>query len=234
MSNQDKIEVGSQPLNDLKRETFCLLYVDEPFFPQEIYKKAGYRPKSSGALRSATSRLLHDVNIQARIAWLRKERNNRLGRSADDVIDGIYTIRDRCLSGHEVIRDRHGDPIEVDVYVTGKDGHQRTIKRCVIWKFDVQGAKGASELLAKYYGILTDNISVNDGDRIKKEIDDEATDIVANLIANQKRVAHSDDGKEVKEDKDKTYPLSKDVLDNGKPIPGIRSQVDDGSLEVIA
>ena len=184
-----------------------MLYVENPFNPQDTYLQAGYRPKNKETLKVNTSRLLHDANVIARIAWLRKERNHKLGRSAEDVIDGLWKIRDRCLTEHSILRDRQGNAIEVDVELWGKDGKSRIVKRCIVWQFDRASGLKASEMLAKHFGILTDSLNINDGDRIKKQIDDEAQDVVTNLLMNKEHGARQDDKDAEVDKEDVGFPV---------------------------
>ena len=228
MSNDSKIEVGSQPLKEIRRENFCLLYVENPFNPQDLYRQSGFRPNSKEACRVATSRLLHDVTVIQRIAWLRKERNKRLGRSAEDVIDGLWKIRDRCLTENNVLRDRQGNPIEVSVEIWGKDGKSKIVKRCIVWQFDRASGLKASEMLAKHFGILTDSLNINDGDKIKQQINDEAQDIVTNLLLNKEHGVQQDKD-EVEDRVDKGYPTLPDPKARGE-VSHILSTNDDGDL----
>ena len=229
MSKQDKPEAGSQPLSEVKREAFCHLFVNNPFQPRVMYRQAGYKPKTDEACRVATSRLLHDVTVMDRVAYLRKELNHRLGRSADDVVSGIYEIRDRCLSENKLVRDKRGKPIEVEIVVDSKDGLTQVVKRCVIWQFDKVAGLKASELLSKYYGILTDNVSVNDGDAIKQRIDDEAEDVVANLMLNKEHGVNKD-SKIEQHDTNTEFPVIREAkIEPEHPIPSIAKPIDDKS-----
>lgn len=173
---------GSEPLSTRNKERFCLLYVTSPYHVGAIYREAGYKPTTNKSATEGASRLLKDVNVQRRIAFLRHERDERIGRNADDVVAGLFDMRDKCAGG-VIVRDRQGNPITIDINILGvKQRH------AVLWKPDVAGFNRASELLARYFGILTDKVVVDDVRKLAEKYDNEAEDIIETMLNSDKMI----------------------------------------------
>jgi len=204
---------GSEPLATRKKEEFCKLYVTSTFFPGAIYRQAGYKPSSDLNASKRASALLREPEIKARINFLRKERDERIGRNAESVVEGLFQSRDRCSEG-SILRDRQGKPITIDINVKGVN-----LRHAVVWKYDVTGFHKASELLARYFGILTDKVIVDDKRVLAEQYDNEAEDILTTLDTDKQlytkydtkhtnkdsNIQHIDDTKQVDELKKKRY-----------------------------
>ena len=167
--NPDQIADYSHPLKNQRHEKFCQLYVTNPFNIADIYRLAGYKCSNGETDRKNAYKLLRIDAVRGRVDWLVAERNERLGLDGDEVIRGLYMMRDRCAGG-EVVRDRRGNPVTEFVNVDGEE------KLCIVWRSDVAGFLRASELLAKYHGLLverSENINVNvDKEDLERKADD--------------------------------------------------------------
>jgi len=149
-TKSDQIADYSHPLKNLRHEQFCQLYVTSPFHIGIIYHEAGYKSSSAETDRVNAYKVLRKDTVRGRVAWLVAERNERLSLDGDNVIRGLYMMRDRCAEGH-IVLDRQGKPITVLV----ETGDGETEMR-VQWRCDVGGFNRASELLAKFHGLLVE------------------------------------------------------------------------------
>ena len=170
--NPDKKEDFSHPLKNKRHESFCQLYVTSPFNIGVIYREAGYKANTIETARVCASQLLTVPNVRGRVDFLVRERNERLGLDGDDVIRGLYMMRDRCAGGVPVL-DRQGK----FVTVWDKDNELKCL-----YKMDVSGFNRASELLAKYHGLLVER-SIN----VNHNIDDEKLETEADEVINNIR-----------------------------------------------
>ena len=169
----DKMDF-SHPLKNQRHEKFCQLYVTNPFNIAVIYREAGYKCSNSETDRKNAYKLLRIDAVRGRVDFLVLERNERLGLDGDEVIRGLYMMRDRC-SGGEVVRDRQGKPVTEWASVDGEE------KLCIVWRADVTGFLRASELLAKYHGLLTEKSEVMHKSDHDEKTEAEADDILKNL-----------------------------------------------------
>lgn len=168
----------SHPLKNGRHEKFCQLYVTNPMNIGAIYREAGYETKDMEHGRINAYKLLRMDSVRGRIDWLVDERNKRLGLDGDDVIRGLYMMRDRCAGG-QIVRDRQGNPITEFADVDGQE------KLCIVWRSDVTGFLRASELLAKYHGLLVErsenvNITID-----KEELEQKADEVLKNFRYSQ-------------------------------------------------
>lgn len=162
----------SHPLKNLRHEQFSQLYVTSPFDVGVIYKEAGYKCSSHETDRVNAYKLLRMDTVRGRIKWLVEERNIRLGLDGNNVIKGLYMMRDRCAGGQPVL-DRQGN------FVTVFDENDNELK--CLWKADVAGFNRASELLAKFHGLLVErtintNVNVN-----TEKLEEEADEYINNI-----------------------------------------------------
>lgn len=196
----------SHPLKNLRHEKFCNLYVTSPFDTGAIYKDSGYQAKTIEVARVCASKLLTVANIRGRVDFLVRERNERLGLDGDDVIRGLYMMRDRCAGGQPVL-DRQGK------FVTIFDSKDNELK--CLYKMDVAGFNRASELLAKYHGLLVERSESTVHNTTDEKNEALADDIIKNL-----RYSRS-----IKPTKRK----GKDELGNDKPVIPVDSsnRIDD-------
>lgn len=63
---------GSVPLENARHEAFALGIVGG-MSQREAYRAAGYKPKTDEAADAAASRLLSDVKVAARVAWIKSQ-----------------------------------------------------------------------------------------------------------------------------------------------------------------
>lgn len=175
MTDTKKIGEGSQPLTNRRQEKFCQLYVTSPFGLHTIYRDADYKVKDDEDARSNAFRLLRMDRVRLRVKYLNNKRNVRLGLDGDNVIRGLYEARDKCVGG-VIVRDRRGNPITEMVDI----GSGRT-EMHVVYRIDVAGFTRISEILAKYHGLLTDKVEVNDNRVVMDRLEAQADDILATL-----------------------------------------------------
>ena len=77
-----------------KHLIFCREYIVD-LNATQAYIRAGYKPKAAG---QAADRLLKNVKILAEILALYKERADRVGVSADYVLNGLLRVAERCMA----------------------------------------------------------------------------------------------------------------------------------------
>ena len=164
----------SHPLKNLRHERFSQLYVTNPINIGAIYRESGYQSKDLEHGRQNAYKLLRMDTIRGRIDWLVAERNERLGLDGDDVIRGLYMMRDRCAGG-QLVLDRQGKKVTEWVTVDGKE------QLCVVWRNDVTGFLRASELLAKYHGLLVEKSESVVHNASDEKLEAKADDIIKNM-----------------------------------------------------
>ena len=116
-------------LND-KQLRFCQEYVIDLNGTQAAIR-AGY---SKNTANEQSSRLLTNVNIQAKIQSLQTVISNKLMIDAEWIMNRFKEISDRCIQA-EMVTTRDGSP-------TGE------------WQFDSSGANKATEMLGKMIGVF--------------------------------------------------------------------------------
>ena len=228
-TNNPDIKIDfAQPLKNKRHEKFSNLYVTSPFEIGVIYTEAGYKGATYESNRTNAYKVLRKDTVKGRIKYLSEQRNERLGLDGDNVIRGLYMMRDRCAGGQLVV-DRQGNPITVFVDVgTGNR------EMCVVWKSDVAGFNRASELLAKYHGLLTEKVDVNVNKVREEQIEATADDILAGLqtskeMRNQLRIA-----KKSKDDKLIEYPVDESDKVDETPYESPRVHTNDDGEPVKA
>lgn len=116
-----------------QRELFCEEYIVD-LNATAAAIRAGYSQKTA---RSQGQRLLTNVDILDRIAELKKSRSEKIGLSAEWVVQSAKRVFDRCMQ-EEAIYDKSGEP----VMVTTPDG-----EIAPAYRFDSTGANNALKLI---------------------------------------------------------------------------------------
>ena len=116
-----------------KQETFCQQYIIDMNGTQAGIR-AGYSEKTAN---EQASRLLANVNIQARIGELRAELSKSTKITQEWVLNRFKDISDRCMTAEPVMIKDDDGWIESGEY-----------------KFDSSGANKATEMLGKHLGFF--------------------------------------------------------------------------------
>ena len=102
MSSAD-IYDGSAPLENAGHERFAQEYLID-LCGGRAYERAGYKSRGHVA-DSAAYRLLTNVDIKKRIAFLKEERRTRLGIDADRVLEEMAVIAYQNLDHYRIYED---------------------------------------------------------------------------------------------------------------------------------
>jgi phage terminase small subunit len=123
-------------LND-RQERFCREYIID-LNATNAALRADYSKKTA---RAIGSRLLTNVDIQARLSELQAKPLKKLEITAESVLQKFVEIRDRCLQEEPVYK-QIGD----ELVPTGE------------YKFDASNALRANEALGKHLKLFTDKV----------------------------------------------------------------------------
>ena len=126
-------------LDNKKHERFCLEYIKDLNATQAAIR-TGYAPKNAN--RTGT-RLLSNAHIRARVAELLEEINSSKIADAAEVLEYLTAV----IRGEK----------DEEVITTDPLGQVVTVKKTIGGREQVK----AAELLAKRYGLLTDNVKLN-------------------------------------------------------------------------
>lgn len=133
---------GSEPLENLKHEEFC-----HHFIRTRNVSQSG---KEIGITKRQNSHVIYKRDeVQARIAFLKKELLDELGLDDYYVLKNLKSIAERCMQA-EAVTDREGAPI-----VEVNDGEMSAI-----YKFDAQAAIKANELIGKHVGMFKEKLEI--------------------------------------------------------------------------
>lgn len=91
----------SQPLPRDQQERFAWLIIEEGKHPADAYKQAGYKPKNTAVASAAATRLLKNVSVKARIAYLRAKRAEKLEITQEGQAKKLENVQAKCLSNGE-------------------------------------------------------------------------------------------------------------------------------------
>lgn len=117
-----------------KQERFCEEYLIDLNAKQAAIR-AGYSPKTA---ENQASRLLSIVKVQEFISEKRSKLSEKIGLSAEWVLNRLKDISDRCIQAEPVmIRGLDGKLVESGEY-----------------KFDSAGANKATELIGRHLGVF--------------------------------------------------------------------------------
>jgi phage terminase small subunit len=130
----------------VKQEKFCLEYA-KTGNQRQAYLLAGYNVKSDEAADAAASRLLRNVNVQARLAELAEEAKNA---SIADIIEMQQTLT-------SIIRKQMTE----EVIVVESVGDYMTEARKMDKEPSIKDIINAITTLGKMQGAFTDNVNLN-------------------------------------------------------------------------
>lgn len=116
-------------------------------------KRAGYSEKTA---YSIGQRLLKNVEIQARIEELQKQRSAKVQLDAEWVLQRLKDISDRSMTA-----------VPVEVW----DHDSRSMVETGEYTFDSTGANRATELIGKHLGMFKDKLDITGDLSMKIEID---------------------------------------------------------------
>mgnify|MGYP002588708088 FL=1 len=123
-----------------RQELFCLEYIKDGNATQAAIR-AGYSEKTAGSI---STRLLQKVNIRARIDELMAEMQQEKIADAEEVLRYLTSV----IRGEATEEVAVGTPIGTEI-ITKHIGGRKQVK--------------AAELLAKRYGLLTENVKLSGG-----------------------------------------------------------------------
>lgn len=123
-----------------RQELFCLEYIKDGNATQAAIR-AGYSEKTAGSI---STRLLQKVNIRARIDELMAEMQQEKIADAEEVLRYLTSV----IRGEATEEVAVGTPIGTEI-ITKHIGGREQVK--------------AAELLAKRYGLLTENVKLSGG-----------------------------------------------------------------------
>lgn len=123
-----------------RQELFCLEYIKDGNATQAAIR-AGYSEKTAGSI---STRLLQKVNIRARIDELMVEMQQEKIADAEEVLRYLTSV----IRGEATEEVAVGTPIGTEI-ITKHIGGREQVK--------------AAELLAKRYGLLTENVKLSGG-----------------------------------------------------------------------
>ena len=123
-----------------RQELFCLEYIKDGNATQAAIR-AGYKPKYAG---TNADKLLKNTNIRARIDELMAEVQQEKIADAEEVLRHLTSV----IRGEATEEVAVGTPIGTEI-ITKHIGGREQVK--------------AAELLAKRYGLLTENVKLSGG-----------------------------------------------------------------------
>lgn len=123
-----------------RQELFCLEYIKDGNATQAAIR-AGYKPKYAG---TNADKLLKNTNIRARIDELMAEVQQEKIADAEEVLRYLTSV----IRGEATEEVAVGTPIGTEI-ITKRIGGREQVK--------------AAELLAKRYGLLTENVKLSGG-----------------------------------------------------------------------
>ncbi|MBA1336718.1 MAG: Phage terminase, small subunit [Firmicutes bacterium] len=138
------------------QEKFCLEYVKTGFVGQS-YINAGYKAKNKVIAEANGRRLLEKEYIKKRIKELMDEIQSKEIATAEEVLKYLTKGMRMELYEEVVVVENVGD----------YQSEARTIKK----QISIKDANKCAELLAKRFGLLTDNLNLS-GEMAVKIVDD--------------------------------------------------------------
>ena len=128
-------------LND-RQERFCREYIIDLNGTRSAIA-AGYSEKTA---TSIACRLLIEVNIKERIAYMQAHAAEMLGITASSILKDLETIKNRSMQA---------EPVMI------WNPEARKMEHNGEYKFDSQGANKAAELLGKHLSMFTDKQQID-------------------------------------------------------------------------
>lgn len=114
------------------------------------------RPDASRATADAEGhRLIRNHKVKAAIDMAMAERAKRVQITADQVLQNIIDIGNRCMQRWPLMRGQGKERKQVQEYVTTEEGEEVLAD---VFSFDSQGALKAQELLGKHLKLFTEKL----------------------------------------------------------------------------
>lgn len=110
------------------------------------------RPGVYANPKDAGWRWVHRRDVQAAIAELRAEAIKKAGRSAADVLNGMWAVADRCMQRVQPVLNRKGEQVTTET----PEGEE-----ALAYQFDANGAMRAYESLANYHGMSKKRVELS-------------------------------------------------------------------------
>lgn len=147
-----------------KQEAFVREYLVD-LNASAAYLRAGYKTGNANVLGP---RMLANVGIAEAIQNGMNERAQRVRVTADQVLQNIIDIGNRCMQRWPKMVGQGKNREQLKEYVTTEEGEEVLAH---VFEFDSQGALKAQELLGKHLKLFTDKaeISGKDGGAIQTE-----------------------------------------------------------------
>ena len=136
-----------------KQESFVREYLVD-LNASAAYRRAGYKTGNADVLGP---RLLGNAGIAKAIQVEMDTRAKRVQITADQVLQNIIDIGNRCMQRWPMMRGQGKDRKQVQEYVSTEDGDEVLAD---VFEFDAQGALKAQELLGKHLKLFTDKTEV--------------------------------------------------------------------------
>ena len=136
------------------KETLFVGHYLERLNGADAARKAGYKTKRPDAL---AYELLRKPEIQAAIQAAMDARADRVQITADQVLQNIIDIGQRCMQRWPKMVGHGKDREQAKEWVTTEDGEEVLAH---VFEFDAQGALRAQELLGKHLKLFTDKQEV--------------------------------------------------------------------------
>lgn len=120
------------------------------------------RPGEYANPKDAGWRWVHRADVQAAMAELRAEAIKRSGRSAAEVLNGMWTVADRCMQKVRPVLNRKGERVTTET----PEG-----ETALAYEFDANAAMRAYESLANYHGMTKQRTEITgkDGGPVQTE-----------------------------------------------------------------
>lgn len=140
-----------------KQEAFVREYLID-LNASAAYRRAGYKTGNADVLGP---RMLGNVGIKLAIQQRMEERAQRVQITADQVLQNIIDIGQRCMQRWPKMVGQGKNREQMKEYVTTEEGEEVLAH---VFEFDSQGALKAQELLGKHLKLFTEKTEITGKD----------------------------------------------------------------------